>query len=250
MSSMSSSASVTPATVHIASARSSPRLPATRSLWRWAGSLGLLHVIFMVAGTVVRGAPVVHQGQEGIEHSFVEGDLTRIYTSGYLMTLALVVLVPVLVFLARQLGVGTEAGRWASISGLAVGMVYVAVLASALAAGAAAAWGLEHGLPLEQSLALNNVRNFAYLVGPTFLGAHAIAVAVAVRCDRRDTGIARWTRRWCIGGGVVVGVVLLGVIPAAAAGLNGSMVLWLLWWTGLSLLVLRWPDKPALDASR
>jgi hypothetical protein len=200
----------------------------------------------MVAGTVVRGAPVVHEGQEGIEHSFVEADLTRIYASGYLMTLALVALVPVLVFLARRVGVSSEAGRWASMSGLAAGMVYVAVLATALAAGAAAAWGLEHGLPLEQSLALNNIRNFAYLVGPTFLGAHAIAVAVAVRCD---SGIARWTRRWCIGGGVVVGVVLLAVIPAAAAGLNGSMLLWLLWWTGVSVLVLRWPDKPAPDAS-
>lgn len=246
---MSASASST-RTVPIASAGASSSLPASRSLWRWAGSLGLLHVVLMVAGTVVRGAPVVHEGQEGIEHSFVEGDLTRVYTSGYLMTLALVVLVPVLVFLARQLGLSSEAGRWASSTGLAVGMVYVAVLAAALAAGAAAAWGLEHGLPLAHSLALNNIRNFAYLVGPTFLGAHAIAVAVAVRCDRRGTGITRWTRRWFVGGGLVVGVVLLGVIPAAAAGLNGSMVLWLLWWTGLSVLVLRWPGKPAPDASR
>lgn len=111
MSSMSSSASLTPATVHVDSARSSPTLPAPRALWRWAGALGLLHVILMVAGTVVRGAPVVHEGHEGIEHSFVEGDLTRIYTSGYLMTLALVALVPVLVFLARQLGIGTEVGH-------------------------------------------------------------------------------------------------------------------------------------------
>jgi hypothetical protein len=219
-------------------------------LWQWAGSLGLLHVVLMVASTAVRGAPVVHEGQEGIEHSFVEGDLSRIYASGYLITLALVVLVPVLVFLARHLGLSTHAGRWASLSGLAAGMVYVAVLTSALAAGAAAAWGLEHGLPLQQSLALNNVRNFAYLLGPTFLGAHAVAIALAARCDGGGTWMGRWTRRWIVGGGVVVGVVLLGAVPAAAAGVNGSMVLWLLWWTVLSVLMLRWPDKPAPDASR
>ena len=48
-------------------------------------------IALWVAATVVRGAPVVHEGQEGIEHSFVEGSLARIYASGYLMTLALVV---------------------------------------------------------------------------------------------------------------------------------------------------------------
>ena len=244
------SSSAMPAATPLPPTRSGEDAAAARPSWRLAGSLGLLHVALMVSATVVRGAPVVHEGQEGIEHSFVEGNLARIYASGYLMTLALVVLVPVLVFLARQLGRGSETGRWASITGLASGLVYVAVLASSLTAGAAAAWGLEHGLPLEQSLALNNVRNFAYLLAPTFLGAQAIAVAAAVRSDGRATGLGRWATRWCVGGGVVVGIVMVGVIPAAAAGVGGSMLLWLLWWTGLSVLLLRWPDRPDLDASR
>ncbi len=232
-------------------ANQSPTSTLTRPLWRVAGGLALAHVVLMLVGVFTSGTPTIHEGQEGIEHSYVEGSLTRIFTGGYVETLAFVLLVPVLVFLARAFGRRTEAGAWASQAAAFAGLVYVAVVvAGGFAAGAAASWGAQHGLSLEQSLAINNIRNFAYYLSLAFLGAHAIGLGLAALADRV---MPRWTG-W---GGLAVGTALLMAVPAAAVGLaDGVTVVWIVWWTGLAVLMLRstvtarFADTGAPDAAR
>jgi hypothetical protein len=219
----------------------SPTGTLTGALWRVAGGLALAHVVLMLVGVVTSGTPTIHEGQEGIEHSYVEGSLTRIFTGGYVETLAFVLLIPVLVFLPRAFGRRTEAGAWASQTAAFAGLVYVAVVvAGGFAAGAAASWGAQQGLALEQSLAINNIRNFAYYLSLAFLGAHAIGLGLAARADRLMP-------RWVGWGGLAVGTVLLLAVPAAAAGMaDGASVVWLVWWTGLALLMLRHPRDLAV----
>jgi hypothetical protein len=222
-------------------ANQSPTSTLTRPLWRVAGGLALAHVVLMLVGVLTSGTPTIHEGQEGIEHSYVEGSLTRIFTGGYVETLAFVLLVPVLVFLARAFGRRTEAGAWASQTAAFAGLVYVAVVvAGGFAAGAAASWGAQHGLSLEQSLAINNIRNFAYYLSLAFLGAHAVGLGLAARADRLMP-------RWVGWGGLAIGTALLMAVPAATVGLaDGVTVVWLVWWTGLAVLMLRHPRELAV----
>lgn len=218
-------------------ARQSPTTTLTDPLWRVAGALALAHVVLMLVGVITSGSPTIHQGQEGIEHSYVEGSLTRIFTGGYVETLAFVLLVPVLVFLSRAFGRRTENGGWASQTAALAGLVYVAVvIAGGFAAGAAASWGAQHGLSVEESLAINNIRNFAYYLSLAFLGAHAIGLGLAARSDSLMP-------RWVGWGGLAVGTVLLLAVPAAAVGMaDGASLVWIVWWTGLAVLMLRHPS--------
>lgn len=209
-----------------------------RQLWRLAGVLALGHVLLMLVGVLTSGTPTVHEGQAGIEHSYVEGSLARIFTGGYIEILGFVLLVPVLVFLGRAFG-RTEAGSWAAHTAAASGLAYVAVVVGAgFAPGAAAAWGTHQGLALEDALAINNIRNFAYFLSLALLGAHAVGLALAAFADRM-------MRRWVGWGGLATGVVLLAATPAAALGLqDGATLVWLVWWVGLAVLMLRHdPDR-------
>lgn len=232
-------------------ATAAPTTTLTRPLWRIAGGLALAHVVLMLVGVLTSGTPTIHEGQEGIEHSYVEGSLARIFTGGYVETLAFVLLVPVLVFLGRAFGRRTEAGGWSSQTAAFAGLVYVAVVvAGGFAAGAAASWGAHHGLSLEQSLAINNIRNFAYYLSLAFLGAHAIGLGLAARSDRLMP-------RWAGWGGLLVGAVLVLAVPAAAVGMaDGATLVWLVWWTGLAVQMLRhrpplrFADTGAPDAAR
>ena len=202
-------------------------------LWRLAGALGLAHVVLMLVGVITSGTPTVHEGQEGIEHSYVEGSLTRIFTGGYVETLAFVLLVPVLVFLGRAFG-RSESTAWASRSAAAAGLTYVAVVVAAgFSAGAAAAWGAANGLDLQTALAVNNIRNFGYFLSLAFLGAHAVGLGIAALGD----GLMR---RWVGWGGVVTGTLLILAVPAASVGIQDyATIVWLVWWVGVAVLLLR-----------
>lgn len=202
-------------------------------LWRAAGALALAHVVLMLVGVITMGTPTVHEGQEGIEHSYVDGSLVRIFTGGYVETIAFVLLVPVLVFLGRAFGRG-EGAAWASRSAAAAGLTYVAVVVAAgFAAGAAAAWGAADGLDLQTALAVNNIRNFGYFLSLAFLGAHAIGLGIAALAD----GLMS---RWVGWGGVVTGTVLVAAVPAASVGIQDyATIVWLVWWVGLAVLMLR-----------
>ncbi len=221
-------------TEHFTATPTSPSY--SRPLWKVAGALVFGHVVLMLAGVITSGTPTVHEGQEAIEHSYVEGSLTRIFTGGYVETIAFVLLIPVLVFLGRAFGRRTEAGGWASQSAAAAGLGYVSVVISGgFAAGAAAAWGAANGLDLETSLAINNIRNFAYFLSLALLGAHAVGLGIAALSDRRMT-------RWVGWGGIVTGAALIAAVPAASIGIQDyATLVWLVWWVGVAVKLVREP---------
>lgn len=210
--------------------------------WRVAGVCALLYVVCFVMTVVISGQPTVYEGQEGIEHSFVEGAMTRVMFGGYVLLLGYLSLLPVMVFLARAVGRRTDSGRWAAQTAAAAGVVYAAIIiGSGFAPGAAALWGSHHGLDLETVLAVNNIRNFAYFVVLPIMGLYTIGVGFSALSDRVLT-------RWVGWGGVVVGTALVLAIPAAAVGIQYGMPLWLLWWVGVGVSLLR--HDPAGEASR
>jgi hypothetical protein len=208
-------------------------VPPSCRMWGAAGLLVLAYVGSFVAAIALTGPPTVHDGQGVIEHSWNEGNLLLAMTGGYVLLLGLLCLTAAMVFLARTVGHRTEAGRWAAMTAAAAGVLYVVtIVAGGLAPGAAALWGFEQGLDLQTALAVNNVRNFAYFAVMPVLGAHALALAAAAFIDR----MFAWWVGW---GGVIVGVALLLAIPAATIGVQYGMPLWLLWWLGIGVSLLR-----------
>lgn len=211
----------------------SPLVDIPRRLWRVAGAMALVYVTCFVTSIAIIGAPTVHAGQQPIEHSFVEGDVGRILAGGYVLLLGFLALLATMVFLARAVGHSTGAGRLASHSAVAAGLVYVTVIVgSALPPGAAALWGTDNGLDLQTALAVNNIRNFAYFVVMPVMGTYAIGLGLAARSDRILT-------RWVGWGGIGVGLACLLAIPAAVVGIQFAMPLWLLWWLGVGISLLR-----------
>lgn len=210
-----------------------PPAAVPRRLWRLAGGFALVYVACFLITVVMTGQPTVHAGQEAIEHSFVDGNLTRVMTGGVVILLGFVALLPAMTFLARTVGRRTEAGRWAAQTAAAAGVLYVAIIVgSGFAPGAASLWGLHHGLDLDTVLAVNNIRNFAYFVVMPVMGAYTICVGLSALSDRILT-------RWVGWGGLLVGTALLLAIPAAAVGIQYGMPLWLLWWLGVGVSLLR-----------
>ncbi len=182
---------------------------------------------------MITGQPTVHAGQQVIEHSFVDGTVPVVMTGGVVVLLGFVALLPAMAFLARTLGRRTEAGRWAAQSAAAAGVVYVAtIVGSGFAPGAASLWGLHHGLDLDTALAVNNIRNFAYFLVMPVMGTYTVAVGLSALSDRILT-------RWVGWGGLIVGAALLLAVPAAAFGIQYGMPLWLLWWMGVAISLIR-----------
>ena len=204
-----------------------------RTLWRAAGALALTHVALVAVGIIIRGAPTILPGQEAIEHSWSDGPLERVLAGMWVDLMAFVVLIPVLVFLAGAFG-RTAAGGWASRTAAAAGLAYVVTVAGAgFAAGAAATWGAAHGLDLDTALAVNNIRNFAYVSGATLLGVHALGTGLAALADRVMV-------RWVGWGGVAVGAVALLTGPLSAIGVGTlGFPLWMAWFVGLAVGLLR-----------
>lgn len=208
--------------------------PIPGRLWRIAGALAIAYVASFVASILIIGPPTVHDGRsQVIEHSWSEAGLSRVLTGGYVLLLGYLCLVAAMAFLARAVGRHTETGRWAARAAAGAAVVYVTViLAGGFAPGAAALWGHDNGLDLDTLLTVNDIRNFAYFVALPVMGLYVLAVATAALSD----GIlARWTG-W---GGVVVGVALVLAVPAAAYGVQYGMPLWLLWWLGVGISLLR-----------
>lgn len=223
----------------------SPTGPATaamtappRTLWRIAGGLALAHVALVVAGISVQDSPLFAEGAAGIRRDYVEGDLGRSIAGGMVEGLGFILLIPVLVFLVRAVGRRTELARWAALTAGSAGLAYVAVtMAVGLPAGAAAMYGAQHGLDVDTAFAVNNIRIFGYFLSLGLLGAHAICLAVAAVQDRVLV-------RWFGVGGFVTGTVLLLSVPAALIGQQdwGTLV-WIVWWIGVGVGMLR--HRPA-----
>jgi hypothetical protein len=208
-------------------------------LRRSAGAGALCYVAAFVLAAVLVGQPTVHGGQEGIEHSLVESGLGLAFGGMYLLTLGFLLLLPAMIFLSRALGHRTPLGSWAAQTATAAGTAYVVVIVGVgFSAGAAALWAHHQELDLPSVVSLNNVRNFAYFVATPFMGLYSIAIGVAAISDRLLT-------RWVGWGGVIVGTAFLLAVPAAAIGVQYAMPLWLLWWVGTGIALLR--HRPGAD---
>ena len=202
---------------------------------RAAGALGLAHVVLLAAGLVLSGGgALLEEGRAGIERAYSSGDLTRILGGWFVESVGFVLLVPVAVFLSRHLGRSSEVGRWASRTGLVLGGIYVAItLAVGFPAGAAAAYGVQHGLDVDTAAALNSMRVFAYLLSLLCLGAYVICIAVSARADGFSPRFIGWL-------GLVTGVSLVAAAPLAVFSLQDlPTLLYFVWWVGLCVALLR-----------
>lgn len=206
---------------------------------RAAGALGLAHVALLVVGLAISGGgALVEDGTAGIEEAYVNGNLTTILGGWFVESVGFVLLVPVAVFLGRCLGQSTPAGRWAARSGTVLAGVYVAItLAVGFPAGAAAAYGVQNGLDVDAAAAMNSMRVFAYLLSLLCLGGYVVCVAVSALADG-------FSPRFIGGLGLVTGASLVAAGPLAAVAMQDlPTLLYIVWWVGLCVILLR--GRPA-----
>jgi hypothetical protein len=215
----------------------------SRQLWRVAGALAIAHVVLIPIALALEMPALFADGVGGIADAYVEGDLTRSFTGGVLESFSFLMLVPVLVFLGRVLGRGGDLAGWAAETGVLCGLAYVAVtFAVGFPAGAAAMYGAQHGLDLDAAFAINNLRIFAYVLSLLLLGGSTLGFAVAALAGNVH-------RRWWGGFGIVTSVLLFVSTPLAAANLHdwGTLV-WMVWFVGVGVLLLRHRDDEHADA--
>lgn len=204
--------------------------PAPVWLWRLGGALGLAQVVMMMAA--ITQEPLVSHGAPLTELQVEYGgaDLARTFAAGYVEALSFIVLTPAIVIIARLFGHGSEPRRIASQTFLAFGIAFVAsTLAVGFAPGAAAIYGAHHGADIGSVAMVNDLRNFGFYLQVTIQGGMAIALGAAAILGRLWTRTIGWT-------GVVIGVALLVGTPFAHEGLG---LLWLVWWVGLTVLMLK-----------
>ncbi|WP_104522543.1 hypothetical protein [Blastococcus atacamensis] len=213
------------------------------ALWRVAGGLALAHVVLLFAGFSQERTTALGDDLDEVRYALAEGSLTRSLAGGYVESLAFVLLLPVLVFLARSVGTRTPVGRWAAGTSLVAGVTYVAItLSTGMAAGAAALYGGHSSVDLETARMVADVRNFAFFLSLLVLALQAAALGVAALSDR-------FSPRWTGIGGVAVGVVLLVGVAGAALELHGyASLVWTVWWVGVAIALIRNAPIPAADA--
>jgi hypothetical protein len=204
------------------------------SHWRVAAAFSAAHVVLMITGFAISGGgALIEEGTDGITRAFVGADLTPILGGWLVESVAFLLLIPVVVFLAKAIG-HTPAGRWAARVGLVSAALYVgSTLAVGLPAGAAAAYGVQQGLDLEAAAAINSLRVFAYFLSLLCLGAHTLSVAICALTDR-------FHRRWVGILGLVTGAGLVLAPPLAAVAMQDiPTLIWLVWWVGLTVVLAR-----------
>ena len=206
---------------------------------RPAGVLGLVHVVPPIAGLAISGGgALVEDGAAGIEAAYVDGQPDHDLRGLVRGAVGFVLLVPVAVFLGRFLGRSAPVGSWAARSGTVLAGVYVGItLAVGFPAGAAAAYGVQNGLDVDAAAALNSMRVFAYLLSLLCLGAY---VSVS------PSGLANGFSPRFIGGlGLITGACLVAAGPLAALALQDiPTLLYIVWWVGLCVILLRGRRRP------
>lgn len=215
---------------------------ATRNItaWRVAGGLALAHVVLMFVGLSQEVSPIHGDTADKAFDTLSRASFDRVIAGGYVESLGFVVLLPALVFLARSLGRRTETGRWAAQTGLAAGVAYVAVtLASGFPPGAAALYAAQHGAGAQVVAAVVDIRSYAFFLSILLLGAHAISVGVSALADRRFTP-------WVGYGGLVAGLASLAGVAAGAV--NVASMVWIVWWVGVAVCLLRGPGRDTVGA--
>jgi hypothetical protein len=213
------------------------------ALWRVAGGLAIAHVVLLFAGFSQERTTSLGDTTDGARRALVEGGLARTMAGGYVEAFSFVLLLPVLAFLVHAVGTRTAVGRWAASTSLIAGVCYVAVtLATGIPAGAAALYGGHHGGDLATAVMVNDVRNFAFYLSLLVLGLQAVALGVAARSDG-------FSPRWTGLGGVVVGILLMAGVAGAGLGLHDyASLIWMIWWIGVAIALIRNAPTTAVDA--
>jgi hypothetical protein len=213
------------------------------SLWRVAGGLAIAHVVLLLAGFSQVRSSALGDSSSVARHGLVESNLARTMAGGYVESLSFVVLLPVFAFLVHAVGTRTAVGRWAASTSLIAGVCFVAItLAAGMAAGAAAVYGSHHGGDLATAVMVSDIRDFAYALSMLVLGLQAIALGVAAHSDR-------FSPRWTGVGGVVVGILLMAGTAGARLGLpDYASLIWMVWWIGVAIALIRNAPTSTADA--
>jgi hypothetical protein len=213
------------------------------ALWRVAGGLAIAHVVLLFAGFSQERSFSLGDSTAVARHSLAGGSLGRSMAGGYVESFAFVLLLPALAFLAHAVGTRTAVGRWAASTSLIAGVCYVAItLATGMSAGAAALYDAHRGGDVATAVMVTDIRTFAFFLSLLVLGLQAVALGIAARSDR-------FSPRWTGIGGIVVGLLLFAGVAGAGIGLHdyASMV-WMVWWLGVAIALIRNAPTAAMDA--
>jgi hypothetical protein len=213
------------------------------ALWRVAGGLAIAHVVLLFAGFSQQRSFSLGDGTAAARQNLAEGSLARSLAGGYVESLAFVLLLPALAFLAHAVGTRTAVGRWAASTSLIAGVCYVAItLATGMAAGAAGLYDAHRGGDLATAVMVTDIRTFAFFLSLLVLGLQALALGVAALSDR-------FSPRWTGVGGIVVGIVLFAGVAGAGLGLHDyASMIWMVWWIGVAIALIRNAPTAAVDA--
>lgn len=213
----------------------SPRT-ATRdvspTLWRVAGAIALAHVVMLLGAFALEGVASAQHGTSPAKlvDIFSGVSLTRTLGAGYLESLSFFVLTPAIVLIAWLYSRRTTVGRLAAQTFAAFGVAFVAsTLAVGFPAGAAALYAAHHGVDAGSIATVNDIRNYSFVLQVALNAGMALALGIAALAERVHA-------RWIGWGGVAVGV---GGLVATPFGHNIVSMVWLIWWIGMAVLMLR-----------
>ncbi|TCO42452.1 hypothetical protein EV646_11374 [Kribbella antiqua] len=212
--------------------RSKQEADATASYRRFAGGFALGHVVLMLAAFSFEGVAAAEHGiaPSRLVDIYGGASVGRALGAGYVEALSFLVLMPAIVLVAWLFSQRTTGGRLAAQTFAALGIGYVAsTLAVGFAPGAAALYAAHHGGDPSAIAIVSDIRNFGHVLQVAMSAAMALAIGIAALLQRLHT-------RWIGWGGVAVGGVGLLATPLAH---NAVSMLWLVWWIGLAVVLLR-----------
>jgi hypothetical protein len=204
--------------------------------WRWAGGLGIAHIVLMLGAFAMEQVDSVEHGTPPATVVSALGGVSvvRVELASYVEALAVIPLLVALVLLARLLGRRTETGRVAAQTALGLGIAYVA---STFAVGfpplTASVYAAHHGGDAGTVTTVLDLRNYGFLLQVALAVAFALALGIAATAEHRFT-------KWVGWGGIAVGVVGIVVTPFAHDEVS---LAWMIWWLGACVLCLKGGPK-------
>ena len=213
-----------------------------KRMWRVAGVLCFVHVVLLFAGYSQQKAPSFGDSAAKIVSTYAGVPAARMYTGGFIVTLAWLVLLSAVTLIARLLRGTSEASGWLSRLITAAGSTATSVtLAGAYAGAGAAYYAASHGSAPQLVAGLAYVSKFSDQLAMAAAGLCAVAVGAAGLASR---ALPRWAA-WI---GVAVGVI--GIASASSAALlNTGNLLWLAWLIMIGVVLLRGPARRAAPAA-
>ena len=211
-----------------------PPASRTSTLWRVAGGLALAHVVMLFAGFSQEVVVEHATSLDTIMQKYGDADLNRVLTGGYIEAMSFIVLVVAVVLIGRLFGSVTEVAKIAGQAFVALGIVFAATtLAVGFAPGASAVYWSQHDGTAQLVGAINDIRNYGFVIQV----AISLAMAGALACAALSRKIFAVWVGWF---GLVLGT--LGVAVAALVP-NAMSMAQLIWWVGLAVLCLRGGPK-------